>query len=76
MVISNLNTKLIQDRVGFVVGCVERLRHLSKLDRDDFLKGDTPAIAESYLRRSLEAVFDIGRHIIFIMRYRMKSYFK
>ena len=25
MVISNLNTKLIQDRLGFVVSCVERL---------------------------------------------------
>ncbi len=64
MVISNLNTKLIQDRLGFVVGWVERLRHLSKLDRDDFFIGDNPAIAESYLRRSLEAIFDIGRHII------------
>ncbi|RKY44605.1 MAG: hypothetical protein DRP81_05315 [Candidatus Omnitrophota bacterium] len=30
----------------------------------DFLHEDTPAIAESYLRRSLEAIFDIGRHII------------
>ena len=64
MDISNLNTKLIQDRLGFVVGFVERLRHLSRLDRNDFLKGDTPAIAESYLWRSLEAVFDVGRHII------------
>ena len=64
MVISNLNTKLIQDRLGFVVGCVERLRHLSTLDRDDFFIGDNPAITESYLRRSLEAIFDIGRHII------------
>ena len=63
MVISNLNTKLIQDRLGFVVGCVERLRHLSKLGPDDFLIDDNPAIAESYLRRSLEAIFDIGRHI-------------
>lgn len=64
MVISNLNTKRIQDRLGFIVGCVERLRHLSRLDRNTFLSGDTPAIAESYLRRSLEAIFDIGRHII------------
>ena len=64
MVISNLNTKLIQDRIGFIIGSVERLRDLAKLDREVFLAGDTPAIAESYLRRSLEAVFDIGRHII------------
>jgi uncharacterized protein YutE (UPF0331/DUF86 family) len=37
---------------------------LSHLDEKDFLTDDNPAIAESYLRRSLEAVFDIGRHII------------
>ena len=30
----------------------------------DFFDDDSPAIAESYLRRSLEAIFDIGRHII------------
>lgn len=64
MVISNLNTKLIQDRLGLIVGFIERLRHLSRLDQDEFLKGDTPAIAESYLRRALEAIFDVGRHII------------
>jgi uncharacterized protein YutE (UPF0331/DUF86 family) len=64
MVISNLNTKLIQDRLGLIVGFLERLRYLSTLDQNEFLKGDTPAIAESYLRRALEAVFDIGRHII------------
>jgi uncharacterized protein YutE (UPF0331/DUF86 family) len=29
-----------------------------------FLEGDTPAVAESYLRRSLKAIFDIGRHIV------------
>ena len=46
------------------MSCVERLRHLSKLNPDDFLIDDNPAIAESYLRRSLEAIFDIGRHII------------
>jgi uncharacterized protein YutE (UPF0331/DUF86 family) len=64
MVISNLNTKLIQDRLGNIIGYVERLRHLAGLDKSEFLKDDTPAIAESYLRRSLEAIFDIGRHII------------
>jgi uncharacterized protein YutE (UPF0331/DUF86 family) len=40
------------------------LRKLSALDEKDFLSNDSPAIAESYLRRSLEAIFDIGRHII------------
>jgi uncharacterized protein YutE (UPF0331/DUF86 family) len=63
MVISNLNIKLIEDRLGFIIKFVSKLQKLSSLDEKTFLNGDTPAIAESYLRRSLEAVFDIGRHI-------------
>jgi len=39
-------------------------KKLSALEEEKFLDGDTPAIAESYIRRSLEATFDIGRHII------------
>ena len=64
MVISNLNTKLIEDRLGFIVRSIAKLKKLSRFDEHDFLKEDKPAIAESYLRRSLEAIFDIGRHII------------
>jgi uncharacterized protein YutE (UPF0331/DUF86 family) len=63
MVISNLNIKLIEDRLGSINKAVARLKRLSYLDERDFLEDDNPAIAESYLRRSLEAVFDIGRHI-------------
>jgi len=37
---------------------------MQEYDRKEFLKGDIPAVAESYLRRSLEAIFDIGRHIV------------
>ena len=64
MVISNLNTKLIEDRLGFINQAIVKLRKLSYLDAKDFLDGDNPAIAESYLRRALEAIFDIARHII------------
>ena len=64
MVISNLNIKLIEDRLGFISKAVARLKRLSYLDERDFLDDDSPAIAESYLRRSLEAIFDIGRHIV------------
>ena len=64
MVISNLNIKLIEDRLAFINKSIVRLKKLSALTQEDFLAGDPPAIAESYLRRSLEAVFDIGRHII------------
>lgn len=64
MVISNLNMKLIQDRLGFINESVSKLRKLSYLEQKDFIKDDRPAVAESYLRRSLEAIFDIGRHLL------------
>ena len=64
MVISNLNIKLIEDRLGSINRSIIRLKNLSSLQEETFLDGDTPAIAESYIRRSLEAIFDVGRHII------------
>ncbi len=64
MVISNLNIKLVEDRLGFIIKSMGKLKKLSYLEEADFLEDDKPAIAESYLRRSLEAIFDIGRHII------------
>ena len=64
MVISSLNTKLIEDRLGFITKSIVKLKKLSNLDEGRFLTDDNLAIAESYLRRSLEAIFDIGRHII------------
>lgn len=64
MVISNLNIKLIEDRLGFINKAIAKLNKLSSLQEKDFLNSDSPAIAESYIRRALEAIFDIGRHII------------
>jgi uncharacterized protein YutE (UPF0331/DUF86 family) len=58
-----LNTKLIEDRLGFINKAVVKLKNLSCLTEEEFLNSDATAIAESYLRRSLEAIFDIGRHI-------------
>ena len=45
---------------------LDRLEQLAATPRTDFLApgSDLPAVAESHLRRSLEAVFDIGRHIL------------
>ncbi len=63
IVISNLNIKLIEDRLAFINKSLARLKKLSILDEKIFLTDGTPAIAESYLRRSLEAIFDVGRHI-------------
>lgn len=63
MVISNLNLKRIEDRLGFINQSVYKLKKLSIFEEKDFLQNDRSAVAESYLRRSLEAIFDIGRHI-------------
>jgi len=35
MVISNLNTKLIQDRLGFIVSCVERLHFYHEMTDEE-----------------------------------------
>ncbi|MBI5183119.1 MAG: DUF86 domain-containing protein [Nitrospinae bacterium] len=64
MVISNLNIKLIEDRLGFINKAIVKFKKLSRLTEEDFLIDDIPSVAESYIRRSLEAMFDIGRHII------------
>ena len=64
MVISSLNTKLLEDRLGYITKSVGKLKAIASLPEERFLIGDNPAAAESYLRRCLEAVFDIGRHII------------
>lgn len=53
MVISNLNTKLLEDRLGFINKAIAKLKKLSALDEEDFLGSDAPAVAESYLRRAL-----------------------
>ena len=63
MVISPLNIKLLEDRLGFISHAVERMKRLAALREEEFLSGENPAAAESYLRRTLEAMFDIGRHI-------------
>lgn len=55
---------LIKQRLAFIKECLLELEDLSKLPESDFLNKRTAAAAESFLRRSLEAIFDIGRHIL------------
>ncbi len=65
MVISNLNTGRILELLRFIESCLEELRPFSKMDKEEFLADKkNPPFVESYLRRSLEAIFDIGRHIL------------
>ena len=65
MVISNLNTTRILELVRFIETCLQEIRPFSKMSKEEFLADrKNPPFLESYLRRALEAVFDIGRHIL------------
>lgn len=60
-----INVSLVQERLSLIKSYLTVLEELRRLDRQAFL-ADKKAIGavESYLRRSLEAVFDVGRHIL------------
>jgi uncharacterized protein YutE (UPF0331/DUF86 family) len=65
MVISKLHLDKIERNLSLIQEFVTEMRGLSGVSQEEFL-GDkrNSAAAESYLRRSLEAIFDIGRHIL------------
>lgn len=65
MVISSLNTTRILELLRFIETCLKELRPFSAMALEEFLSDrKNPPFVESYLRRSLEAVFDISRHIL------------
>lgn len=65
MVISNLNTARILDLIRFIENCLQELKPFSTIEKEEFLLDrKNPPFVESYLRRSLEAIFDISRHIL------------
>ncbi|MDK2854962.1 MAG: hypothetical protein PWQ86_175 [Bacillota bacterium] len=60
-----LNRVLLEQRLVMLQGYLEELEKLAQIDRQEFVSNKIiVAAAESYLRRSLEVVFDIGRHIL------------
>jgi len=60
-----INKLLIRNRLALINDYLIQMKRLSKTPKSLFLEDkDLAAAAESYLRRSLEAVFDIGRHIV------------
>jgi uncharacterized protein YutE (UPF0331/DUF86 family) len=60
-----INKRLITERLLLIDGYLRELRNLALIDKESF-RGvkKNGAAAESFLRRSLEAIFDIGRHIL------------
>lgn len=55
---------MLKQRLSMVAGYCRELKFLKELPRAEFMEKRNSAAAESFLRRSLEAIFDIGRHIL------------
>lgn len=65
MVISRLRIDKIEKNLSIIQEFLIEIKRLSLMSEEEFLSDKrNPAAAESYLRRSLEAIFDIGRHIL------------
>jgi uncharacterized protein YutE (UPF0331/DUF86 family) len=62
---SLVRAAIIADRVSWVRRMLEGLRSLPSDNLDTFLSDPrTIAAAESYVRRGLEALLDLGRHVL------------
>lgn len=62
---AKISQDVLSQRALWIRRMIAALRTLPLKDKSVFLKDpNTVAAAESYLRRALEALFDIGRHIL------------
>lgn len=60
-----LNQTLVAERLGIIRGSVKRLKLLAQIPPEQFSQDeDVVDIAENRLRRAIEALFDLGRHIV------------
>ena len=60
-----ISKKVVADRIAWVDKVVSEIRSLPFTTYDEFMKDKRNIWAtESCLRRALEALFDIGRHIL------------
>lgn len=60
-----VNKSRVVSRLAFIEEALKEMGDLGSIQKEEFLKDKTKVAAvESYLRRSLEALFDVGRHIL------------
>jgi uncharacterized protein YutE (UPF0331/DUF86 family) len=65
MVAGYINEKVITQRALWISQMIDALKDLPIENREKFFQNKhNIAAAESYIRRALEALFDIGRHIL------------
>jgi uncharacterized protein YutE (UPF0331/DUF86 family) len=61
---AKVHASVMRDRLQWVTEMVDGIKHLPYGDTESFLADPrNVAAAESYLRRALEALLDLGRHI-------------
>ncbi len=59
------NHLLTTERLTIIRSAVKRLKLLAEMTEEEFCRSeDAVDIAENRLRRALEAVFDLGRHLV------------
>jgi uncharacterized protein YutE (UPF0331/DUF86 family) len=62
---SKISEKVVAERLAWIEDMVAGIRALPLADLDAFMQDPrNAAAAESYLRRALEALLDIGRHLL------------
>jgi uncharacterized protein YutE (UPF0331/DUF86 family) len=62
---SQIEERVVTDRIGVIDRMLAELRRLPTEDLTAFQEDPrTPAAAESFLRRALEALLDLGRHLL------------
>ncbi len=65
MVPSKLRATIVLERLRWIHRMIADIHTLPLDSLDSFINDPhTPAAAESYLRRGLEALFDLGRHLL------------
>jgi uncharacterized protein YutE (UPF0331/DUF86 family) len=65
MTAAPIKAGIVTEKVAFVRRMVDAIRRLPLSGYDDFAADPRNAAAgESYLRRALESLFDLGRHIL------------
>ena len=65
MMSSKINKEVVTQRISWIFEMIEAIKELPLKEQEGFLKEKkNVAAAESYLRRALEALLDLGRHIL------------
>ncbi len=60
-----IRSQVVLERVSWVRGMLDSLRRLPVGSSEEFAADErNPAAAESFLRRALEGVMDLGRHLL------------